>query len=304
MSTYTKTDYVVPFDSIDANVNLYKIVHSLVDNVPQLSIHDEMKPNENGSFPSTFGNWYWANLKYSGYSNFLLGFRTIRDVDAIGAVCFRLIIRIYASDVGSPDKYNTYYRVYEPADTYLKDQDSTTVDMLFLDETDNSFKYTLMTFDDAIHISFTGINSASGIKKQDLGVVFISPLVDYFTSERLAGVLYQPPKQEYGCGLSSSAWLAMHNGNANRAYTGQYVVIGGTTYYAGTNSVASPIAFRSGDYSLIPFYGFINNSAFLYQIRVGSDSNYLTYAPGSKVELGGCTFVSVGMGLGLFARIS
>lgn len=304
MSTYTKTDYVVPFSGTDPSVNLQKIVHSLADNVPQLSIQDEMKANEDGSLPTSDGTYYWGNLKYSGYSNFVLGFRIHSDVDVKGVACYRLIIRIYKLDIASQDTYNGWYNFANVTDNFMTNKDQNNYDIMFLNQTSNSFKYEVMTFDDIIRICFTGIKSGTGEKKQDFGVVLMSPLVDYFTSERLAAVLYLPAADEWGLGFLSKTWLGIHNGNETLAYTDNSVVIGGTKYYAGTNSVASPIVFKGGNYSTIPFYGFVNNSEFLYQIRVGSDSNYLTYAPGSKVELGGCTFVSVGMGLGLFARIS
>ena len=296
MSTYTNNDYIVSFDSTSPSANLKKIVHSLADNVSQLSIYKEHESDSSG--------YYRGILKYSGYSNLVLKFGVVVD-DSNGASCPQLKITLGSESFTSPGDYSNFYYFSKWAGPDGVAETVGYIDLMLLNNTDHAFKYNVMAFDDVIRLDFLGIKSSSGSTINPFGIIMLSPLVDQFTSEKLAGALVVRPYSYHGTGYDSKLCFVAHNGKASQSYSSnQYVTVGGTSYYAGANSVASPIVFKSGDYSVIPFYGFMNNSEFLYQIRTGSSTSPLSIPLGSKVEIGGHTFVSIRMNEYLFARIS
>lgn len=296
MVTYTNNDYIVSFDSTNPSANVKKIVHSLADNVSQLSIYEE---NE-----ATSTTYYSAKLKYSGHSKLVLKFGVHEGTCTDKSSIIQLRLTIGAEDLNSQGNYDSEYwlEYTNNSDGYVSSSYRSKI--LELNKTENSFKYTVLAFDDAIYLVFKAVKTSSGVEFQDLGAIFLSPFVDQFTSEKIGGCLYWRPYHYYGTGMETSIKSIMHNGKATQSYTSNYVVVGGTNYYAGANSVASPIVWKSDNYASIPFYGFANNSEFLYQIRTGSSSDALNIGLGAKVEIGGHTFVCIRMCIGLFVRIS
>ena len=301
MSTYTKNEYIVSFDSKSPSDNLKKIVASLVGNVSQLSIleeHDE-----------TSSTYYRASIRYSENSNFVLNFGVnVADVED-GTKMRQLKMTIGAEDIGSPGTYSGAYKfnyyTANDSDNYNKVTTVRFPEVLNLENTAHGLKYRVLTFDNAVYLLFYGIRMDSGAIFNDLGEILISPLIDQFTSEKFGGFLMRRPGIYFGNNSLTNIYLGIHTGKATRVYgSSPYVTVGGTSYYAGVNSVASPMVFKSGDYSLIPFYGFVKDSEFLYQIRTGSNTSALDLSIGAKVEIGGHTFVYIGLGTSLFARIS
>lgn len=297
MSTYTNTSYIVSFDSTSPSDNVKKIVHSLADNVTQLSIYEEHE--------AAGSTYYSGILKYSGYSNLVLKFGVVVGEDSSGRSYPQLKITLGSESFTSPGDYSNFYYFSKWGGPDGVEETVGYINLTLLNNTEHAFKYNVMAFDDVICLDFLGIKSSSGSTINPFGIIMLSPLVDQFTSEKLAGALVVRPYSYHGTGYQSDLYFVAHNGKASQSYkSNQYVTVGGTSYYAGANSVASPIALRSGDYSVIPFYGFMNNSEFLYQIRTGSSTRPLSIDPGAKVEIGGHTFVSLRMNEYLFVRIS
>lgn len=303
MVTYTETTYTVTFDSTNPSDNLKKLVHSLADNISQLSIQEETE--------ETSSSHYKANLKYSGHSKYVLMFSTYKvthtETDTgIVKTFYPLTINIGIEKIGSTGEYTSWYYLTQTAKDESDTSDYLTGEstMTTLNSTSWGVKYTVQTVDDFLLIQFRGVRASDGYVRHFLGDIAFCRLVDYFTSEQLGGVIYVRPLYHYGEGYSSHTYLCIHNGNASLSNSGCHSAIGGKYYYAGANSVASPVVWTSSDYSTIPFYGFVEYQAFLYQVYTGSNSNPLNFSVGHKIEIGGHTFVALGILGGFFARIS
>lgn len=316
MSTYANNTYTYWYESDNPYNNLRSVVRLLTNNTDSLTIikETEAKTENNKELPLTT---YEATVSYSGFSQMRLEFKvvTVSDLEAYGTI-YLPQIRITQLAPGTTETYSYYY------DLSVTKWSDTSTEMTYKDYLSDlttthgcrGMKLDIMTIDNVPIVNISSVNSSGSIRNV-VGRFMMAPMIDYFTSGKIAGIFYAYNSYEGNSNtgyytdtsrpfdtmiLNSGSGYVHHSLGSTSDYPVYCYPVSGEIYESGLNGIAVPLLVASKDMTTVNFYGFAVSQNFL--VGIWSGTQHIVPSFGQKATVGEHTFV--GVDSRMFAMIS